>query len=154
MKLDETRRRIEERRDRVLRELHPELRRRVIAVLADLGDRLVPWEGYRDALGQQKARAAGFSDADFGESPHNYQPALACDLVLNPDRVAVAPHKQDPDYPNLWDSESPEAVQAWADLEEACVRYGLDRVDVKGKRDKPHVQLFRWRAYISAKAAR
>jgi hypothetical protein len=154
MKLDETRKRIEERRDRVLRELHPELRRRVIAVLSDLGGRLVPWEGHRDIVGQQQAVARGASEATWGNSPHNYVPALACDLVLNPDRVAVRAHKQDPEYPDLWDDESPEAVSAWADLEDAAVRYGLDRVDVKGKRDKPHVQLFRWRSYVSEKAAK
>ena len=146
--------RLEERHDRVLDELHPELRARVLRVLADLGGRVSPWEGYRDAIGQAKALARGNSGAKWGNSPHNYSPALACDLVLNPDRVAVRAHPQDPEYPDLWDDESPEAVQAWADLEDAAVRYGLDRVDVKGKRDKPHVQLFRWRSYVSEKAAK
>ncbi|MEY4374059.1 MAG: hypothetical protein RL760_225 [Candidatus Eisenbacteria bacterium] len=140
--------RIERRQDQALRELHPELRRRVRAVLDELGGRMAAWEGYRDAIGQAKARANGKSNADFGDSPHNYLPPLACDLVLNPERVPVRAHKDDPDLPDLWDEGTPEAIDTWIDLERACIRHGLERVNVNGRRDLPHVQLPGWRKYI------
>lgn len=159
-RMREVRQRLDRRLDLVLAELHPDLRARVIAAMSTLGGRLTPWEGYRDAIGQAKARASGFSNADFGSSPHNYTPALACDLVLDPDRVAVRANKEDPELPDLWDDESPEAVKAWEDLEAACQAHGLERVNIKNRktgkyeRDRPHVQLPGWRSYVSAASVR
>jgi hypothetical protein len=153
--------RLEERHDRVLDELHPELRARVLRVLADLGGRVSPWEGYRDAIGQAKALARGSSRAKWGQSPHNYSPALACDLVLHPERHDLRAHKDDAEYPDLWDDESLDALATWAALEEAAQRHGLERVTIRDRitgklvRDKPHVQVPMWRAYVTGpKAAR
>lgn len=159
-RMREVRERLDRRLDTVLDELHPDLRARVIALMSTLGGRLTPWEGYRDAIGQSKALAKGVSGAAFGQSPHNYIPAMACDLVLDPDRVTVRGHKDDPELPDLWDDESPEAVQAWADLEAAAAAHGLERVNVRNRktgkpeRDKPHVQMPGWRSYVSAASVR
>jgi hypothetical protein len=139
---------LEKRRSRVLMELHPELRARVIPLLAELGGRLTPYEGFRDAAAQAKAKAAGTSKAAFGESPHNFKPALAVDVVLHPALVAVRAHKIDPSYPDLWDDESPDALAAWEALEQAAKAHGLERVNVDGKRDRPHLQLADWRSKV------
>lgn len=142
---------LERRRARVLGELHPVLRARVVALLAELGGRFVPYCGYRDAAAQAKALREGHSNARFGASPHNYRPALACDVVLNPAVVEVSPVKGAEAWPNLWDDESPDAVKAWDALEARAKLHRLDRVyltvDGERKRDKPHLQMPLWRIY-------
>lgn len=149
---EETCRRLDRRKPAVLAELHHELRKRVMPLLAGLGGRLTPWEGFRDRLGQALARQRGHSNAEWGESPHNWQPALAVDVVLDPRRVTVRPHLADPERPDLWDDESPEAVAAWRDLEIAAPKEGLERVVVMrrgvARPDLPHLQLHSWRSYI------
>jgi peptidoglycan L-alanyl-D-glutamate endopeptidase CwlK len=94
-------------------------------------------------------RGAIVTGAKAGESPHNFQPSYAADVVLNPAVVAVAEREG---YPDLWDEHSPDAVQAWADLEVVAAKYGLERVMLTGPhgpyRDKPHVQLHGWRSRI------
>lgn len=139
---------LEDRRVRILDELHPLLRERVAAVLTDTGGRLAPWCGFRGQVEQDRAFAEGNSNARFGESPHNFAPALACDLVLSPALVRVRPHPDDPSVPDLWDDESPEALAAWEALEQAAKAHGLARVNVRGRRDRPHVELPSWRSYV------
>lgn len=146
-KHDEVCARLEKNRARVLADLHPVLRGRVIECMDELGNRFVPYCGYRDAAAQAKALAEGHSEARFGASPHNFKPALACDVVLNPAVVDVAPVKGAEAWPNLWDDESPDAVKAWDALEVAAKLHRLDRVNVGGKRDKPHLQMPLWRIY-------
>jgi len=146
--LDKTIAMLNGKRDKVLAELHPELRRRVILLMNDLGGRLTPYCGYRGPKEQAAAKEGGFSKAKWLQSPHNYAPALACDLVLHPVMVQLAPHKKSPDYPNLWDELSVDAVRAWADMEIAAKRHGLVRVTLDGKRDFPHVELPDWRRLI------
>ena len=159
-RMREVRERLDRRLDLVLSELHPDLRARVIDLMSTLGGRLTPWEGHRGEIGQAKAKARGYSDAAFGQSPHNYIPALACDLVLDPDRVTVRAHKDDPELPDLWDDTSPEALKAWEGLEAAAIKHGLERVNVKNRktgkleRDRPHVQLPGWRSYVSVSSVR
>lgn len=133
------------KRPRVLQELHPQLEVKVRQVVSMLGGRVTPYCGYRGPHDQAIALERGTSEAKFGDSPHNYHPALACDLVLDPRRVDVAPVASDPTYPNLWDAESPAAVATWADLEAAAEQVGLERVNISSGRDKPHVQLHGWR---------
>lgn len=141
---------IERRRPRVLDELHPELRGKIEKLLVDLGGIVTPWEGYRDQHGQERALASGVSRAGWLQSPHNYRPALACDLVLHPALVVVRAHPENPGMPDLWDTSSPSAVKAWAALEDYCALAGLDRVTIGGgRRDWPHVQLPRWRSYLA-----
>jgi hypothetical protein len=146
--LERTLARLDLRRPVVLAELHPELRRRVLLLLDHLGGRFTPYCGYRDEAAQKRAKATGHSNASWGQSPHNFKPALAVDVVLDPRHVDVRPNPADENYPDLWDDASPEAVQAWEDLEEAAERYGLERVNLRGVRDKPHLQLHDWRRRI------
>ena len=142
---------LEARRARVLSELHPELRGKVERLMAQLGDRVAPWEGYRDEAGQAAAFRNGVSSARWLQSPHNYRPSFACDLVLHPAHVKLRPHRDDKDMPDLWDDATPEAVQVWLDLEGAAKTLGLERVRLKGGRpDLPHVQLPGWRSRVPA----
>lgn len=140
------------RRTKVLDELHPELRALVLKLEDACGYRVVPWCGFRSKDEQEKAKAGGFSNAGFGQSPHNYRPALACDLVLHPGRVAVREHPDAPGWPDLWDRSSKAALDAWALLEDQATALGLERVDIgragRRTRDWPHVQLRSWRSYL------
>jgi len=139
---------LDRRRPQVLAELHPDLRAKVAAIVDELGGRLAPYCGFRGPEDQAKALAAGASAARFGESPHNFSPALACDLVLDPRHVAVGFVPSAPTWPNLWDEETPEALAAWEALERAAFTHGLERVNVRGRRDRPHVQMPNWRSLI------
>lgn len=139
---------LDRRRARVLAELHPELDALVRGLCTTLGGRLTPWEGYRDQQGQEAALAAKTSQARWLESPHNYRPALGCDLVLDPRHVAVRAHPDDAETPWLWDVETPAALAAWEALEQAALAAGLERVLVHGARDRPHVQLAHWHSRI------
>lgn len=143
---------LDRRYDQVLAELHPELRVCVLELLDRMGGRVTPYCGFRDEQAQEAARRAGTSNASFGQSPHNYKPALACDLVLDPRAVQVRPHTKDPRYPDLWDPISDQAWTTWSDLHKQAQEVGLDRVWLRRrgggrKLDKPHVQLRNWRDY-------
>lgn len=128
------------RHRRALTEMHPEFLARVSGLLADLKGQFMIWTGYRGKNEQQAALAGGRSRARFGQSPHNFTPCFAADVVLNPARVVLPPHGDDDRYPNLWFAGHP----AWADLERAAVRHHLRRVDLNGKRDLPHLELPGW----------
>lgn len=152
----ETVARLDRKRGQVLRELHPELRTRVLLLLGDLGGRFTPYCGYRGPAEQAEAFAAGTSLARWGQSPHNWRPALAVDVVLNPLKVQV-PEVKDPKFPGfpaLWTDETEETASAWHALELAAVEHGLERVDLKNQktgaleRDRPHLQLHGWRSLI------
>ena len=144
--------RLEARRDKVLAELHPLLRARVTELLDLMDGRVSPWCGYRGPADQLAALEAGNSRARFGESPHNFRPALACDVVLHPARVHVRPHPVDVESPDLWDDESEDALATWAALDHAAERVGLDRVSFMRRgvlvTDLPHLQLPGWRSLI------
>lgn len=136
------------RKFRVLGELHPEIRLRVSRVIIEGNSRFAPYCGFRGLQEQEEALRKGASNAHWLESPHNYRPALACDVVLHPSFVRVRAHKDDPRYPDLWDDASPDAVRAWRDLEVLAEKHGLERVDLRpGVRDRPHLQLPGWKAY-------
>lgn len=135
------------RAPRVLAELHPILRSKVEALLLEV-EVFTPYEGYRDEVRQAKAKALGVSNASFGDSPHNFKPALACDVVLNPVLIDVRAHFADPSYPDLWDTVTPVCADAWRRLELAAVKHGLERVNVHGARDWPHLQLEHWGNYL------
>lgn len=144
---------LERKRSRVIMELHPDLRSQLVLLLADMGGRVTPWEGYRGPEAQAKAFEAGASAAKFGQSPHNFTPSLAVDVVLHPSFVSVRANRADAKYPDLWDDESPDALASWAALDEAAKRHGLERVsyvDRRGRtvRDLPHLQLPKWRERI------
>ncbi len=144
------------RRILVPSQLHPLLLARTEALLAELGGRFAYWEGYRSPEDQQKRFDEGVSNARPGQSPHNYRPSLATDLVLHPLHVAVRAHPSDPRYPDLWDDGSPDALAAWEALEQACERHQLARVNIRDpktgalRRDRPHVQMPNWHSLIPA----
>jgi hypothetical protein len=146
--------RLARRRPEVLAELHHELLSMVVPLLSELGGRLTPYCGFRGQKEQELAFSQGTSGARWGQSPHNFRPSLAVDLVLDPTHVSVQAHQGDPRFPDLWDDTSPEARAAWTDLEAAALRYGLERVSIGGKRDLPHLQLPEWRAYVSGASIR
>ena len=140
--------RCEERRVAVLAELHPILRPKIVDLLEEMRGRVTPWCGYRGPADQARAREDGHSNARFGESPHNYQPALACDVVLHPARVLLRPHAADIESPDLWDDETPDALATWEALERASGVVGLARIFLRGHRDRPHLELPEWRSLI------
>ncbi|MEK9722170.1 MAG: hypothetical protein VW405_01635 [Rhodospirillaceae bacterium] len=150
-RFDEVCRRLDERRARILAELHPDLRVRIDRILRD--PRFAPWEGHRSDAKQRDAYARGASNAAPGQSPHNHLPALACDLVLDPRHVRVRPSKSNPEYPDLWDDESPDAQHAWQALDQMAAAAGLGRVRIRRRGaprgvtvpDLPHVELPNWR---------
>lgn len=139
---------LERRKPIVLAELHPLLRIRVEEVIERCGHRLAPYCGHRGIEEQREAFESGASLARPGESPHNHTPALACDLVLDPRRVDVRPHPQDDRYPDLWDDESMDALAAWESLDQWSRAVNLERVTIRGKLDRPHVQMPNWRSLI------
>lgn len=148
-KLHVTRRALRIKATTIPKELHPELLARVRGLMMDLDNRFCMWTGYRDKAAQERAFQTGKSQARWLQSPHNYKPALAVDLVLNPDVVDVAPNDRDPRWPNLWDKESPQALKAWFDLELAAIDHHLKRVVLRSGPDLPHLELPAWRSYAS-----
>ena len=139
-----TMRTVRVRQQRVEDELHPELRARVRAALAECENSFVYWTGHRNERDQANAFAAGYSQARWGQSPHNLKPSLAVDVVLNPEVVMVNAHPSDSDYPHLWDKTSLDAQAAWAMLERAALKHHLVRVTLKRGRDLPHMELPGW----------
>lgn len=151
------------KRARVLAELEPALADAVVRICSIMGYRVTPYCGYRGPHEQQDALAAGTSRAAFGESPHNFHPALACDLVIDPRHVEVRanPDPKNPGFPDLWDDGlprahddgNPAAMQVWTDLDAAAAQVGLERVDIgRGKHDNPHVQRPGWLARVRARS--
>ena len=59
--------------------LHPDLKA-VVLKSASMGTRFIVIETTRGKASQNQAKASGHSNARFGQSPHNYVPALAVDL--------------------------------------------------------------------------
>lgn len=59
--------------------LHPDLKA-VVLKCAEMGTRFIVIETERGAKAQNAAKASGHSNARFGQSPHNYVPALAVDI--------------------------------------------------------------------------
>lgn len=110
--------------------LHPDLAR-VIYRAAREGLRFIVIQGERGEAEQTKAHKGGFSKAKFGQSPHNYSPALGVD---------IGPH----DYPG----KVPESYQRLkVGIMAAARMEGVDLVwggDWK-MRDYPHFELRDWR---------
>lgn len=95
--------------------------------------------GWRDRAAQEAAYKGGFSKAKFGQSPHNFTPALAVDIVP---------------YPKFFEAPVSEFrimaghVKAAADHEGVPLDWGGDWQRLK---DYPHFELKGWRA-LSQKA--
>jgi hypothetical protein len=142
---------VEKMASRAMYQLEPGLRKRVQRLCDRMGGRVSPWTGFRNEEEQNAAWLRKRSNARWLQSPHNYQPALACDLVLNPQRVNVRENPRAPGWPDLWDNETHEAQQAWIDLHARAVSLGLGRVRIRiggaatKAWDRPHVQLKNWK---------
>lgn len=69
--------------------LHPDLRA-IVERCASYGYRFIIIETVRDNAAQTRAHTSGHSNASFGQSPHNYNPALAVDLgpINYPGKIA------------------------------------------------------------------
>lgn len=140
---------LDQRHLKAMLELHSELHERVSVVLANCGGRFKAWQGFRGPSEQEAAFLQGNSNAKFGESPHNWLPSLAVDVVLDPRNVEVRERPDAPDWPDEWDNESPSALEAWRVLELYAREAGLERVTLPGgHRDLPHLQLPDWRSFI------
>ncbi len=132
---------LDQRCDKVLAELHPLLKPKVIQILEQFDGALTAYCGFRDQHDQEKAFKDHTSKAHWLESPHNYRPALACDLVLHPRIVAVSDNDG---WPNLWDNETPEAKVIWVELQVAAKALGLTTYSW----DRPHVELAHWQRLV------
>lgn len=152
----------------VLDELHPELRAGIERVLERLDKRFVPLCGFRSGEEQLKRFRVGrdvvldhngrvlrfrkigptVTNARPFESPHNYHPALACDLVLNVATVKVGPHPDDPRFLNKWETGTPEAKLAWGALGVAAKAEGLVWGGTFRFVDLVHLELPNWRSRI------
>lgn len=94
---------------------------------------------HRGQADQEKAKAAGNSRAHFGQSPHNYSPALAMDCTP---------------FPCNWNDL--DSFRRLAAVMKECaaelnipIRWGGDWTSLK---DFPHFELDPWTSYIDGKA--
>lgn len=65
-----------------LNEAHPDLQRVMNEAIKHIDFSII--EGYRGRAEQEAARKSGASRAGFGQSPHNFKPALAIDFIPYP----------------------------------------------------------------------
>jgi peptidoglycan L-alanyl-D-glutamate endopeptidase CwlK len=96
--------------------------------------------GYRNKVDQEKAYQAGNSKAHFLQSPHNYKPSVAVDIVP---------------YPLDWNDldafkKLGAHIMATAKKLHVSLRWGADwnmngRTDDEKFRDFPHFELHPWR---------
>ena len=125
----------------LLSEAHPDLQRVMREAIKDFDFAVIC--GYRNKADQTKAKAEGKSNAAFGQSPHNFQPALAVDIV-----PWHANRKPNIDWE---DTKSFEAmgvvVMAAADRLGIKLKWGKDFKNSKGQPlvDLPHFELLNWR---------
>lgn len=113
-----------------LAELHPHLAD-VVYQCAKLGTKFIVVETIRGKAAQELAKHTGHSNARFGQSPHNYNPALGVDLgpVPYPGQIH--------DYQNL-----ALAMFAAAKAVVVAIDWGGDWHSLK---DYPHFELSNWK---------
>lgn len=114
-----------------LRQCHPALQR--VAHEAIRGFDFAVICGERGRAEQETAFAQGTTRAHFGESPHNFAPALAFDAVP---------------WPLDWNDlrrfrEMADVIKGAADRENVPLTWGGD---FKRFRDRPHFELSGWKA--------
>lgn len=124
-------------------QLDPRLQKLFDAVLEVYNISLI--QAHRGQEDQTTAKANGLSNANFGESPHNYEPALAGDIYPWPiPQITKNGVLCIDDNSPTWD-EMIKVVKAKA------VELGIDIIcgaDWKTLVDKPHVELANWRELI------
>lgn len=116
---------------------HPDIQRVMNAAIQDCDFAVL--ESCRDAEHQKAAFEKGSSCAKFGQSPHNFQPALAVDCVP---------------YPIDW--KNTKAFQQMAQVINGhALRLGVAITwggTFKTLRDMPHFELSNWRSMIPKQA--
>jgi peptidoglycan LD-endopeptidase CwlK len=126
---------------KVLKTLPPELQKIYVAVNKTMP--IVLTDGRRGRIAQTMAYKSGHSKVKFGDSPHNYDPPLACDAYPAPfsSRITVAQMvKLD------------RVIQQEAKRLNVPIREGVDW-DRDGNwtndrwRDLPHTELHPWRVW-------
>lgn len=90
-------------------------------------------EGYRGEAEQNKAKAEGKSKAAFGQSPHNFSPAYAVDVMPYPEAFQASQKR--------WDEVGDAILKAAAKLG-IKITWGKY---FKGLVDQPHFELTDWR---------
>lgn len=111
--------------------LHPDLLR-VVERFEQNGGQFIVIETLRGKAAQEAAHNAGHSNARFGQSPHNYNPALAVDLGPT-NYPGIVPK----DYNKLRDG-----------MEKAARELGIHIVwggDWHSLKDWPHFELANWK---------
>lgn len=114
-----------------LAEAHPLLQQVMQEAIKDFDFTVI--EGYRGKEEQEKAFKEKKSKARFGQSPHNFKPALAVDVMPYPDAFKAKAE--------VWDAMGA-AILAAAERIGVKVTWGRD---FKGLVDKPHFELTDWR---------
>jgi len=122
-----------------IKELHPKLQAVVNEAIKTVDFTVL--DARRGKIEQERAYRAGNSKARFGESAHNYSPAIAFDFVT---------------YPLTWNEEKykpiAKAILAAAKKLNVPIRWGADW-DMDGKwsdekfLDWGHFELHPWRTY-------
>jgi peptidoglycan LD-endopeptidase CwlK len=127
---------------KVLLGLHPDLQRLYMAV-----DKRMPillTDSTRGRAAQEKAFNTGHSKVHFGESAHNYSPAIACDAYPYP--------YKDNDYARF--ESLAEIIKNEAKRLEIPIRQGID-FNMNGNtkddtfKDYPHTELHPWRDWAA-----
>lgn len=119
-----------------LRTAHPDLQK-----LAEALDKVIPIQvlyGYRNKEEQQEAYLTGHSKAQWGESPHNYTPAMAID---------VAP------LPINW-TDLAAFDRMVLELKRLALTLGVKVTcgsDFKSFKDRPHIEITGWKQLVNKK---
>lgn len=124
-----------------LAQLHPELQRLLNEAIKQFD--FVILDAQRGEAEQMMAYRTGNSKAKFGQSAHNYVPAVACDIVP---------------YPINWKAIKPfitlqmNIIKPLAAKMKIPIRQGIDFnmngvITDKEFRDYPHVELYPWRTW-------
>lgn len=121
-----------------LNKLHPDLKA-VVLKFAENGGRFIVIETERGRAAQEKAHNTGHSNAKFGQSPHNFTPALAVDL---------GPHN----YPGTIADYRELALGMFLAARELNIgiTWGGNWVSLK---DYPHFELAKWKVIPKKLAA-
>ncbi len=119
---------------RILKELHPDLQRVANEAIKYIDFSLIC--GYRGRIEQERAFKSGASRARFGQSPHNFKPAMAFDFLPYPFQG--------------WTKIPPFELVGVAILR-AAHNVGVEITwgkNFKGLVDYPHMELRDWRSRI------
>ena len=127
-----------------LKTLRPELQKLYTEV--DKRTPVVLTDGRRGRIAQTQAFRTGHSKVQFGQSAHNYDPAVACDAYPAPFNPKVTQAQM---------TALAKVIKQVADEMKIPIRQGVDfNRDGNWKNDKwrdlPHTELFPWREWAKS----